>query len=377
MRHPTPTRSPGGDPHATGEEVQVDPLQGWMLPHLQDAAVLDLQPLLQKALLLQTPERLLSSLVRRPPLAPEVLVAHQGGDRLLGLGVVRRLNRSGSCWGVEELRLCRQALSEPGSPSPRQVEGALLREALRRCPGASSWITRVPAGHKDRLALLREQGFQPLLLETLWYWDPDPIEAGTAPPASTLPGGELQLRPLNRRSASLLWHLEQATCPARLRQLLDRRIEDVLDQSEGQGLLWVDPSRQQAVAAVRRLRCRSLGPPELEVTLHPGWAHLYGPSLAGLVRQLAGGISPLRLRSDSDDHEREHWLSQLGAVAEGEELLMARSVWRRQGSRLLSRQSWRLDTVLDPFKPRRRPVPTPLQRGGGGHHAPQSLGSGR
>lgn len=99
MRHPTPTRSPGGDPHATGEEVQVDPLQGWMLPHLQDAAVLDLQPLLQKALLLQTPERLLSSLVRRPPLAPEVLVAHQGGDRLLGLGVVRRLNRSGSCWG--------------------------------------------------------------------------------------------------------------------------------------------------------------------------------------------------------------------------------------------------------------------------------------
>lgn len=265
---------------------------------------------------------------------------------------------------MEELRLCRQALSEPGSPSPRQVEGALLREALRRCPGASSWITRVPAGHQDRLALLREQGFQPLLLETLWYWDPDPIESGTAPPASTLPGGELQLRPLNRRSAPLLWHLEQATCPARLRQLLDRRIEDVLDQSEGHGLLWVDPSRQQAVAAVRRLRCRSLGPPELEVTLHPGWAHLYGPSLAGLVRQLAGGISPLRLRSDSDDHEREHWLSQLGAVAEGEELLMARSVWRRQGSRLLSRQSWRLDTVLDPFKPRRRPVPPPAARGG-------------
>lgn len=354
--------------------MQVDPLQGWMLPHLQEAAVLDLQPLLQKALLLQTPERLLSRLVRRPPLAPEVLVAHQGSDRLLGLCVVRRLNRSGSCWGVEELRLCRQALNEPGTPSSRLVEGALLREALRRCPGASSWITRVPAGHRNRLALLREQGFQPLLEETLWYWDPDPIEAGATPQAPTLPGDELQLLTLNRRSAPLLWHLEQATCPARLRQLLDRRIEDVLDQGEGRGLLWVDPSRQQAVAAVRRLRSRSLGQPELEVTLHPGWAHLYGPALASLVRQQAAGISPLRLRSDSGDLEREHWLNRLGAVAEGEELLMARSVWRRQESRVLSRQRWRLDTVLDPFKPRRRPVPTPLQRGVGSHPAHQALG---
>ncbi|MCP9818429.1 hypothetical protein KBZ18_02845 [Synechococcus sp. Cruz-9H2] len=354
--------------------MQVEPLQGWMLPHLQDAAVLDLQPLLQKALLLQTPERLLSTLVRRPPLAPEVLVAHSGGDRLLGLSVVRRLNRSGSCWGVEELRLCREALSEPGSPTARQVEGALLREALHRCPGASSWITRVPTGHQDRLALLREQGFQPLLQETLWYWEPDPANAGTSQPAAAPPGDDLQLRPLNRRSAPLLWHLEQATCPAQLRQLLDRRIEDVLDQSEGQGLLWVDPSRQQAVAAVRRLRSHRLGPAELEVTLHPGWAHLHGPALARLVRQQARGFSPLRLRSDTDDHERERWLSLLGAVAEGEELLMARSVWRRQDSRVLSRQSWRLDTVLDPFKPRRRPVPTPLQRGVGGHHGPQSLG---
>ncbi|MCX5931315.1 MAG: hypothetical protein NTW83_05670 [Cyanobacteria bacterium] len=358
--------------------MQVDPLQGWMLPHLQDAAVLDLQPLLQKALLLQTPERLLSRLVRRPPLAPEVLVAHRGGVGLLGLCVMRRLNRSGSCWGVEELRLCRGALSEPGSPSSRQVEGALLREALHRCPGASSWITRVAAGHQDRLALLREQGFQPLLQETLWYWEPDP--AGAGPPAAVPPGDELQLRPLNHRSAPLLWHLEQATCPAQLRQLLDRRIEDVLDQSEGRGLLWVDTSRQQAVAAVRRLRNHRLGPAELEVSLHPGWSHLHGPALARLARQQAGGLSPLRLRSDSDDHEREHWLSELGAVAEGEELLMARSVWRRQEARQLSRQSWRLDNVLDPFKPRRRPVPTPLQRGVAAHHGAQphqALGSGR
>jgi hypothetical protein len=128
---------------------------------------------------------------------------------------------------------------------------------------------------------------------------------------------------------------------------------------------------------VRRLRSRSLAPTELEVTVHPGWAHLHGPALARLVRHQAAGLSPLRLRSDSGDDGRESWLSRLGAVAEGEELLMARSVWRRQESRVTGRQGWRFDTVLDTFKPRRRPVPTPLQRGGGGHHSPQVLGSGR
>ncbi len=347
-----------------------------MLPLLQDPSVLDLQPLLQRALLLQTPERLLSSLVRRPPLAPEVLVAYRSPEQLLGLTVLRRLNRSGSCWGVEQLRLCSRALEGAGSPGVRQVEAAMLRQALQGCRGASSWIATVSAGHDDRLALLREQGFQPLRHQTLWLLEPDSV-AGSALQPACAPPDNLQQRPLNRRSAALLWHLEQAACPAQLRQLLDRRIEDVLDQGKGDGVLWVDPSRQQAVAAVRRLRRDAVGPLDLEVTLHPGWSHLHGPALARLVQQQAAGAGAVRLRSDSGDGERTRWLGQLGAVVEGEELLMARSVWRRQDPQLTPAGRWRLDTVLDPFKPRRRPVPTPLQRGALSHHGPNPVGSGR
>lgn len=326
-----------------------------MLPLLQGSAFVDLQPLLQRALLLQPPERLLHTLVQRPPLAPEVLVAYTRPEHILGLSVVRRLNRSGSCWGVEQLRVSAHELNEPGSPSPAGIEAALLREALHRCRGATSWIATVPTTHDDHLALLREQGFQPLLQRTLWRWD-----LAGEPGSLATPPADLQQRPLTRRSAALLWHLEQAACPAQLRQLLDRRVEDLLDHSEGRGQLWIDPSRQQAVAGVRRLRLVGGGPRELELTVHPGWSHLLSEALGRLLIQVAGSAGLVRLRSDSDDTERARWLAGLGAVEEGEELVMARSVWRRADPRLATSGRWRLDTVLDTFNPRRRPVPTPL-----------------
>lgn len=354
MRHPIPLRPSGGDPLAAPGVLRIEPLQGWSLPLLHDAAFADLQPLLQRSLLLRQPERLLSALVQRPPLAPEVLVAYEAADCMLGLSVVRRLNRSGSCWGVEALRVARTALQRPGSLSGQEIQAGLLREALHRCSGAASWIARCDSTDTDRLALLREQGFQPLRHEVSWLWNA-PAEPGPVLP----PPGDLQLRPLNRRTAGLMLHLEQADCPALLRQLLDRRVEDLLDQSSGPSALWLDPSRQQAVAGVRRLHHQGHGPVDVQLTVHPGWSRLHGPALEHLLIQAVASDPVVRLCSDAGDAERCAWLRSIGASLEGERLLMARSVWRRHEQASSRAASWRFDTVLDPFKPRRRTVPTP------------------
>ena len=82
-----------------------------------------------------------------------------------------------------------------------------------------SWIASASSLDHTRLALLRENGFQPQRTERLWRWS-----IGDAAALASLPA-PLQLRPLHRRNAPLLWHLEQATCPAPLRQVLDR-LED-------------------------------------------------------------------------------------------------------------------------------------------------------
>jgi hypothetical protein len=53
----------------------VEPLQGWHIPLLDDPAFVPLQPLLQRALLLGVPDRLIAAVSSRRCLAPRVHVA--------------------------------------------------------------------------------------------------------------------------------------------------------------------------------------------------------------------------------------------------------------------------------------------------------------
>ncbi|WP_254975841.1 hypothetical protein [Cyanobium sp. Lug-B] len=339
----------------------VEPLQGWHLPLLDDPAFLPLQPLLQRSLLLALPEQLLTAVTSRRPLAAQVLVAlqRQGLTRqqALGLIVCRRLNRSGTCWQVQHLRLAlaasEGAAADGPAPSRAALAGDLLRQAIGRVKGAASWIATASSLDTSRLATLREQGFQPQRTDRLWRWQLPAAGAAPVPPA------DLQMRPLNRRTAPLLWHLEQATCPAHLRQLQDRRIEDLLDQSRGQGWMLLDGVRNEAVAGVRLLDEHPGGGQAVELSIHPGWGHLLGPAAESLLHRIGRGGASLWLRCEVGDGDRQLWLQALGAEAHGEEVLMARSVWRRQEGQPAKRAARRIEAVLEQLQPRRRPMPTP------------------
>lgn len=340
---------------------RIEPLQGWHLPLLDDPAFLPLQPLLQRSLLLALPDRLLNSLRRRPPLVSEVLVALQtlpaGQSCAIGLIVCRRLNRSGSSWQVEHLRL-RLSATQQGQPCSRQDVGAsLLREAIHRARSAASWIACASSLDSERLAMLRQLGFQPQRTVQLWRWRP----AGSDSPPP-LPSG-LQLARLQRGNAPLLWHLEQAACPAPLRQLLDRRVEDLLDQSGDRGWLLIDSSRREAVAGLRWLADRPEGGPQLEFSLHPGWQHLLGAPCERLLRSFAAPGLPIWISCEVGHAACQVWLRQLGAEPLQEEVVMARSVWRRQERASVNLPVRRIEAVLEQLQPRRRPLPSPMDSG--------------
>lgn len=334
---------------------RVEPLQGWHLPLIDDPALLPLQSLLQRLLLLSLPRRLAAGLGRRSTSGGAALVAlsAEGGGRprVLGVLVSRPLNRRGSCWEVQHLRL---ALAAPAASSGAIVASCLLREAIQRTRGASSWVASASSLDDARLALLRQQGFQPQRLERVWRWQPS-----AASPQPAVPAG-LQLRPLHARNAALLWHLEQATCPAPLRQVLDRRIEDLLDRSEGRGWLLIDAERNEAVAGARWLAPHPAGGQRVELSVHPGWGSLHGPACELLLHHLARSGEPLWLHSPTDDTARHAWLEQLGAQQQGEEVLMARSLWRRQEGQASLNPARRLSAVLETLQPGRQSVPTPI-----------------
>ena len=356
---PTPSLQPSSP---QSPSLSVQPLRAWQLPTLQGDAFDDLIPLLQRALLLQGPERLLHSLAARPPLAPEVLVAFRDPQQPLGLVVSERLNRSGSCWQLQHLRSSSACLAV-GEAGRLAVEAALVRAAIQSSRAAASWIATSASGDTVRLAALRQLGFQPLRRETLWRWEP-PSARRDGPEADATAGlpPDLQLTRLTRRTAAAMWQLEQAALPAQLRQLLDRSVDDLLDQSDQPSLMLIDSNRRQAVAGARRLRPGQRGLAEVELTLHPGWQHLLGRPLQVLLERSGAGASQLLVRSDNLDAERSRWLESLGMAPEGEEVLMARSVWRRHAPQQTQAMAQRLEAVLGQLQPRQRPIPTPLGR---------------
>lgn len=371
----TPAPTPAGAAErAPGEGVpppvwtpdwRVEPLQGWHLPLLDDPELVSIQPLAQRALLLALPDRLMSAVSPRRPRAPQVLLAlgrdPEGRSHALGLIGSRRLNRSGSCWQVEHLLLSGEAGEARLCPGRRAVTIGLLQEAIQRARGAASWIATVDAADTALLAALREQGFQPLRTDCLWRWQPPTAAPDQEAQAAIGPAADLQVRQLNRRTAALLWHLEQAACPAQLRQLLDRRVEDLLDQSQGWGWMLVDPSRNQAVAGVRRLEEHPAGGHLVEFSLHPGWGHLLGPATERLLLRIAAhSPEALWLQAEAGDDARRSWLEGLGAEPRGEHVLMARSVWRRQEGQGARGAARRIEAVLEQLQPRRRPLPTPV-----------------
>jgi hypothetical protein len=332
----------------------VERLQGWQLHLLQDPAFLPFAPQLQRALLLGLPERFLGSMV---PALPQAPVVHLALLRLpsqppqpLGLIMTRRLNRRGTCWEVDHLALAQARTSL--SPPDAEVVEALVREAIQSTRGVASWIATSSVLDGQRQAFLRSQGFQQVRLDQLWQWNPH------GEPPSLPPG--LQAQPLNRQTAPLLWHLEQSCCPAHLRQVFDRRIEDLLDQSGGSGWLLVDGSRNEAVAAIRHQTHHPEVGLVAELSLQPGREDLYGAPSAWLLHRLAKPGTPLVVRSDRDDEARRTWLEGFGATLLGEQLLMARSVWRRQEAIQPARQAaLRLEAMLDQWKPAPRSLPTP------------------
>jgi len=296
---------------------------------------------------------------------PLVLAARQG-NLVLALCSYSPANRRRSCWQLDDLIGVALSLSLPR----RQVERSLLQEAMNRARGASSWIARVNATNVELLSVLRELGFQPLRQSSLWCPPTGKNPSTTflndgdrqTPSASSLSRADpLDLVPIDRRHLQLFRHLEQTSCPAPLRELLDRRQNDLLDQCARGSRLLVDRRRQVAVAALRRLPRQWLlqGSALTELLYHRPWDSRLDASLERLFMALPEAAARGVLRVDDPTVDLRRWLVERDFERVGDEVLMARSVWRRQKRLLALPAARRLEEVLGGLQPGRTPLPTP------------------
>ena len=242
-------------------------------------------------------------------------------------GIVHALpcNRIGSCWLIHEMSFL---LSQEQVPT--ELHRQFVRDAINAKPG-SHWLTRVDSLDHHQFAVFQGEGFQPILTQGIWEWEAAAADIATADSAAGLscPQGYAFRSFQPDDDTQRLLSLDRATTPVMLRNLLDRREQDLRDETVA-GLLLEDCHHQQLAAAIRLVQhppCIWRQPPQpqcrIEVAVHPDHEHLYsgGTLKAGLLHLLnqsprrwqrlaASGIG---LRCNQGQIAQQQWLQDLGA----------------------------------------------------------------
>ncbi|WP_040898663.1 GNAT family N-acetyltransferase [Xenococcus sp. PCC 7305] len=302
-------------------------------------------------------------------------------QKILGLIQVSPFNRTETTWRVERVLVSESLPELETLASQKEVGSQLLRYCLENIWEARTWMLEVNVNDKHKLALYRENGFQPLAQMTYWRL-PSPLIAKLAQQNSSLPN----LLPISNADAPLLYQLDCVSMPPLLRQIFDRDVHDFktgfVEAIIGKILQWLGKSEEfkgyifepQRKAAIGYFRLRSY--PEAanayqaKLTVNAAYTWLY-PELIVQMAQIAYesaakssnledltcSLPSLELVSADYQPEREEFLTEIGASPIEHTLLMSRSVWHkiRETKRL---EGLQLSEVLQGLKPARTPIPS-------------------
>ena len=213
-----------------------------------------------------------------------------------------------------------------------------------------SWVIRCPAADADAIALLRELGFQPL--RPFQLWRPPALTPTTT---DALPPG-LAWQPINRRNAQRLWPLEQGGCFSHLRQITDRHWLDLLDRrGAGCGVLLAGDT---VLAGCVQLRDSGQAD-QLELMRDVAWDPRLDQALPVVLRPIQQARGCASLVTALDDAPMAELLGHQGWTRGEEQLLLGRSLWRRQTTPRNVQLSRSLDRVFGRLRPQGQPLPSP------------------
>ena len=270
----------------------------------------------------------------------------------LAAAVSHPVNRRGSCWTLH----WPQQLRSSAQVSRRSVQRTLLQAAVRRGEHqVRSWVIRCPATDADAIALLRELGFQPLRPFQVWQI----ADAQPRTPASgsmaPMPSG-LAWQPINRRNAQRLWPLEQGGCFSHLRQITDRHWLDLLDRrGPGCGVLLAGDT---VLAGCVQLNEGGQAD-QLELMRDVAWDPRLDQALPCVLRRIRHARRQTRLVTALDDAPMAELLEREGWMRGEEQLLLGRSLWRRQTTPRNVQLSRSLDRVFGRLRPQGQALPSP------------------
>ncbi len=286
---------------------------------------------------------------------PFCLIAHER-EVLVGIGIVQPYNLRGTCWSIS----FPETPSAARSCTQRNLYLTLLQKAFEIGKSqAKSWIVRCRATNTEQLAIARELGFQPLKL--LQSWKPTTKVLNDS--KKDFPyylSNELRWEKITRKTAPMLLSLEQASLSGHLRQITDRQSKDLMDHNKpGSGILVATTGgTSAAIAAIMNVPGET--PYKIfQLIRDVAWDDRITKAIPFIQNQLPLATNDFQLETHSEDESLTKLLENFGWERTKEEVLLGRSIWRRQGSTRHLKGTKSLESILGGFQPQQPQLPTP------------------
>ena len=296
-------------------------------------------------------ERNLPSLL--PATKPLCLVALEY-KKPIATVVATPFNRRGTCWSLDFPEL----LSEPKECSLSQIKQSLLQKALGfEKTKAQSWLIRCQANDKSLLSIARGNGFQPLKIFNCWS-SKGTITSVTN--STNLKNSLFEWQKINKENANHLLRLEQVGQSSNLRQILDRQLRDLIELKQAlSGVLISNESIPVSVIAGLLLRETNENKLTIELLRDLAWDERIVRGIPYILEEINKFNDNILIETSIEDQNLTELLSDIGCTFQHENILLGKTLWRRQGSRKVINGAKNLESMLGRLRPNTPPLPAP------------------
>ncbi len=342
---------------AANNTLQIQPLNASHLPLINSSLNVEdlvwVQSLLWKSWLANLEGYLPNVL---PARQPHCFIAIEQST-IVGLVVLSPFNRRGTCWLLQLPDL----LNIPKCCSKRSVIKSLIEAAINYgSHRVKGWIFRCSLKDSDRLSVSREMGFQPLKFYQIWSSNK---QGQTNKQYSDVEGSwnkDLEWNHINRNTAPLLWYLEQSGFSGHTRQITDRQWQDIMLKSDlNTKILTTKNSRISNALAGIISQSNEIDGTVIEIVRDVGWDSRISPAIISALRNIIDRSNNIKIRLDREDNHLNQIMDLNDWNESNQEILLGRSLWKRQINNKVIKGIKPIETVLGSFGPQHPPLPSP------------------
>ncbi len=292
-----------------------------------------------------------SSLVSKKQ--PVCLVATEGNSLIASI-LIKPNNRRGTCWSISFPKI----YNTPEYNTLREIKLRLIKYSLDvKMSNINNWILKYPIDSLEELSILRELGFQPQDIISVWSSNKINLNDNDE---SLEERNSFTWEQVTRDNSEDLWRLENSGQSIQLRSIIDSKPLDIAELSvKLTRILYLHSLRKSVVIAAIIQQNFPDDINTLRVIRNLAWDERLKYALPSIIKTITIKNSSLTVECDSKDDHLRHLFKLIGLEEINQKILLSKSNLKRSEKKLSLTKYSSLGTMLDTLNPPNIPIPSP------------------